>query len=179
MTSKFEGFEKSAPRGIPTTKMDSPGAPEKAEANRQEKAEAPKQKSTSEVLLTEESVASKKKRRRVGKTQSAQFSAPKQVDQSTSAADSVVPQMEPELTPHVQRSDKANGQNNRVESAWDTPSYPSVQEFAKAFVDHTESMLTRVLEKRRGVNLIIDAITARAADHAREGEGAREGEPGG
>ena len=30
--------------------------------------------------------------------------------------------------------------------------------------------LTRVLEKRRGVDLIIDAITAREADHASEGE---------
>ena len=31
--------------------------------------------------------------------------------------------------------------------------------------------LTRVLEKRRGVDLIIDAITAREAEHARVGQG--------
>jgi len=171
MTSKFEGFEKSAPRGIPKTTTDN--AVQVAEPEAGDEAEA--------ILLpdTETTEAPKKKKRRrvsskpdnktagkiPGKTSTAQFDAPAK-KQATSATDDSAPaKVEPESPSRLKEATPPSNGANRVESAWDAPSYPSIENFAKAFVDHTESMLSRVLEKEAEIVKLQQKMIEKMSDN--------------
>lgn len=138
-TSKFEGFEKSAPRSIPSTRTEEAEVETTIEGG---------------VATTTEAAEEAPQRRRVGSTVTAQFDA----GQSQAKAEAPESEEETATATAPPKKRKKVGQRptngkaaattqERAESAWDAPGYPSIQEFAKAFVDHTESMLSRVLEK--------------------------------